>query len=130
MAEGKGFLNRCSIFLFRECVTTANNRRLLYGLHLLVGLIAAVAVVVVGFQTSPTQGLINLIGALLGFLFLDPLRPDRAGISAGSVSHSRSGAAQRECRTGNANARDRIPHAAWELFVAADSIQWAFGNPR
>ncbi len=68
MAEGKGFFESLLDFSFRECVTT-NNRRLLYGLHLLVGLIAAVAVVVVGFQTSPTQGLINLIGALLGFFF-------------------------------------------------------------
>jgi Domain of unknown function (DUF4282) len=68
MAEGKGFFESLLDFSFRECVTI-NNRGLLYGLHLLVGLIAAVAVVVVGFQTSPTQGLINLIGALLGFFF-------------------------------------------------------------
>jgi ABC-type amino acid transport system permease subunit len=68
MAEGKGFLESLLDFSFRDCVTT-NNRKFLYGLHLLVGLIAAVAIVVVGFQTSPTQGLINLIGALVGFFF-------------------------------------------------------------
>ena len=68
MAEGKGFFESLLDFSFRECITT-NNRRFLYGLHPLVGLVAAVAFVVVGFQTSPTQGLINLIGALVGFFF-------------------------------------------------------------
>jgi uncharacterized membrane protein len=68
MAEGKGFFESLLDFSFRDCVTT-NNRRFIYGLHLLVGLIAAVALVVVGFQTSPTQGLINLIGALVGLFF-------------------------------------------------------------
>jgi uncharacterized membrane protein len=68
MAEGKGFLESLFDFSFRGSVTT-NNRGFLYGLHLLVGLIAAVAFVVVGFQTSPTQGLINLIGGLVGLFF-------------------------------------------------------------
>ncbi len=68
MAEGKGFFESSLDFSFRDCVTT-NNRRFLSGIHPLVGLIGAVAFVVVGFQTSPTQGLINLIGALVGLFF-------------------------------------------------------------
>jgi hypothetical protein len=68
MAEGKGFFESLLDFSFRDCITT-NNRKFLYGLHLLVGLIGAVAFVVVGFQTSPTQGLINLIAALVGLFF-------------------------------------------------------------
>jgi hypothetical protein len=48
LAEGNGFFESSLDFSFRECVTT-NNRRFLYGLHLLAGLIVAVAVVVVGF---------------------------------------------------------------------------------
>lgn len=68
MTEGKGFFESLLDFSFRECITT-NNRKLLYGLHLLVGLIGAVAYVVVGFQASPTQGLINLIAALVGLFF-------------------------------------------------------------
>ena len=68
MAEGKGFFEALLDFSFHECITT-NNRKLLYGLHLLVGLIGAVAYVVVGFQVSPTQGLINLIAALVGLFF-------------------------------------------------------------
>jgi hypothetical protein len=68
MAEGKGLFESLLDFSFRSSVTTSN-RKLLYGLHLLVGLIAAVAFVVIGFQTSPTQGLINLIGALVGYFF-------------------------------------------------------------
>lgn len=68
IAGGKGFFESLLDFSFRDCVTT-NNRKLLYGLHLLVGLIGAVAFVVVGFQTSPTQGLINLIAALVGLFF-------------------------------------------------------------
>lgn len=68
MREGNGFFESLLDFSFHACVTV-NNRKFLYGLHLLIGLIAAVAVVVVGFQTSPTQGLINLLGALVGYFF-------------------------------------------------------------
>jgi uncharacterized membrane protein len=68
MAERSGFFESLLDFSFRDCVTV-NNRKLLYGLHLLVGLIAGVVVVVMGFQASPTQGIINLIGALVGFFF-------------------------------------------------------------
>lgn len=68
MPEGRSFFEALLDFSFRDCITV-NNRKFLYGLHLLVGLIAAVAVVVVGFQASPTQGLINLIGAIIGYFF-------------------------------------------------------------
>lgn len=68
MAEGKGFFESLLDFSFRESITT-NNRKLLYGLHLLVGLVAAVAYVVTGFQISPTQGLINLIAGLVAYFF-------------------------------------------------------------
>lgn len=68
MREGSGFFESLLDFSFRECVTV-NSKRLLYGLHLLVGLVAAVAFVVMGFQTSPTQGLIDLIAAVVGFFF-------------------------------------------------------------
>jgi hypothetical protein len=68
MPDGHGFFESLIDFSFRDCITM-NYRKLLYGLHLLVGLIAGVAVVVVGFQTSPTQGLINLLAAIAGFFF-------------------------------------------------------------
>lgn len=68
MREGNGFFESLTDFSFHECVTV-NSKGLLYGLHLLVGLVAAVAFVVVGFQTSPTQGLIDLIAAVVGFFF-------------------------------------------------------------
>lgn len=68
MREGNGFFESLMDFSFRECVTV-NSKRFLYGLHLLVGLVAAVAFVVMGFQTSPTQGLIDLIAAVVGFFF-------------------------------------------------------------
>lgn len=68
MPEGTGFFESLFDFSFRESITM-NNRKLLYGLHLFVGLVAAVAVVVIGFQASPAQGLINLIGAVVGFFF-------------------------------------------------------------
>lgn len=68
MVGRRGFLESLFDFSFRGSVKT-NYRGFLYGLHLLVGLIAAVAFVVVGFQISPTQGLINLIGGLVGLFF-------------------------------------------------------------
>ena len=68
MREGNGFFESLLDFSFRESVTV-NNRKLLYGLHLLLGLVAAVAFVVMGFQVSPTQGLIDLLGAVVGFFF-------------------------------------------------------------
>jgi Domain of unknown function (DUF4282) len=43
--------------------------KFLYAVHLLVGLIAAVAWVVVSFQQAPVQGLNALPGALVGYFF-------------------------------------------------------------
>jgi Domain of unknown function (DUF4282) len=41
--------------------------KFLYAIHLLAGLIAAVAWVVLAFQQAPVQGLLALLGALVGF---------------------------------------------------------------
>jgi hypothetical protein len=43
--------------------------KFLYALHLLLGLVAAVAWVVLAFQQAPVQGLLALLGALLGYFF-------------------------------------------------------------
>ena len=43
--------------------------KFLYALHLLVGLVAAVAWVVLAFQQAPVQGLLALLGALVGYFF-------------------------------------------------------------
>lgn len=68
MSDQRRFFETLLDFSFRDCITVPH-RKYLYGLHIIVGLSAAVAVVVVGFQASPTQGLINLIGAVVGFFF-------------------------------------------------------------
>lgn len=67
-AEGTGFFESLFDSSFRESITT-NNQKLLYGLHPLAGLIAAVVCVVQGFQISPTQGLINLLASLVAYFF-------------------------------------------------------------
>ena len=41
--------------------------KFLYAIHLLAGLIAAVAWVVLAFQQAPVQGLLALLGALVGY---------------------------------------------------------------
>jgi hypothetical protein len=43
--------------------------KFLYALHLLVGLIAGVAWVVMAFQQAPVQGLLALLAALVGYVF-------------------------------------------------------------
>jgi hypothetical protein len=43
--------------------------KFLYALHLLVGLVAAVAWVVVSFQQAPVQGLLALLAAVVGYFF-------------------------------------------------------------
>lgn len=43
--------------------------RFLYSLHLLVGLIAGVAWVVLAFQQAPVQGLLAILGALVAYFF-------------------------------------------------------------
>ncbi len=68
MTEGKGLFESLLDFSFRECVTT-KNLKFLYGLHLLVGLIAAIALVVSEFRTSISEGLLALIVGVIGLFF-------------------------------------------------------------
>src|SRR5262250_562742 len=53
-------------FSFRR-YTTPRMLKFLYAIHLLAGLIAGVAWVVLAFQKAPVQGLLTLIGALVGY---------------------------------------------------------------
>jgi hypothetical protein len=68
MTENKGLFESVLDFSFRECLTT-RNLNFIYGLHLLVGLIASVALVVNGFRDSTSQGLLMLIVGIVGFFF-------------------------------------------------------------
>ena len=70
MAEAKGMWEGLMDFSFRT-YATPRMLRFLYALHLLVGLIAGVAWVVLGFQQTPAQGLITLLAAVfLYFLWI------------------------------------------------------------
>ena len=53
-------------FSFRR-YATPKMLKFLYAIHLLAGLIAAVAWVVLAFQQAPAQGLVALLGALAGY---------------------------------------------------------------
>ena len=66
MADAKGILEGLTDFSFRA-YTTPKMLKFLYGLHLLAGLIAAVAWVALAFQQAPVQGLITLLGALAAY---------------------------------------------------------------
>lgn len=55
-------------FSFRT-YATPRMLKFLYSLHLLVGLIAAVAWVVLAFQQAPVQGLLAILGAVVGYFF-------------------------------------------------------------
>lgn len=66
MPEAKGMLEGLMDFSFRVCATP-RMLKFLYALHLLVGLIAAVAWVVLEFQQAPVQGLLALLAALGGY---------------------------------------------------------------
>jgi|ERR1700674_1007741 uncharacterized membrane protein YhaH (DUF805 family) len=68
MTEDKGFFESLLDFSFRECVTT-RSLNFIYGLHLLAGLIAAVALVVNGFRDSTSQGLLMLIVGIVAYFF-------------------------------------------------------------
>ena len=63
MPEAKGMLEGLTDFSFRV-YATPKMLKFLYALHLLVGLVAAVAWVVLAFQQTPAQGLIALLAAL------------------------------------------------------------------
>jgi hypothetical protein len=66
MPEAKGMWEGLMDFSFRS-YATPRMLKFLYALHLLVGLIAAVAWVVLAFQQAPVQGLVALLGALVGY---------------------------------------------------------------
>jgi hypothetical protein len=68
MPEAKGMWEGLMDFSFH---TYAAPRMLkfLYAMHLLVGLVAGVAWVVLAFQQAPVQGLLALLGALVGYFF-------------------------------------------------------------
>jgi hypothetical protein len=68
MPEAKGMWEGLMDFSFRV-YATPKMLKFLYAMHLLVGLIAAVAWVVLSFQQAPVQGLLALLGALVGYFF-------------------------------------------------------------
>jgi len=68
MPEAKGMWEGLMDFSFRG-YATPRMLKFLYAMHLLAGLIAAVAWVVMSFQQAPVQGLLALLGALLGYFF-------------------------------------------------------------
>ena len=66
MPEAKGMWEGLMDFSFRV-YATPKMLKFLYALHLLVGLVAAVAWVVLAFQQAPVQGLLALLAALGGY---------------------------------------------------------------
>jgi len=68
MPDEKGFLESLLDFSFRETVGK-RYAKLLYALHLFAGLVAAIALVVNGFQASPAQGLLALLIAVVALFF-------------------------------------------------------------
>jgi hypothetical protein len=68
MPEAKGMWEGLMDFSFRV-YATPKMLKFLYALHLLVGLVAAVAWVVMSFQQAPVQGLLALLAAVVGYFF-------------------------------------------------------------
>jgi len=68
MPEAKGMWEGLMDFSFR-IYATPKMLKFLYALHLLVGLVAAVAWVVLAFQQAPMQGLLALLAAVVGYCF-------------------------------------------------------------
>jgi hypothetical protein len=66
MSEATGMWEGLMDFSFRR-YATPRMLKFLYAIHLLAGLIAAVAWVVLAFQQAPVQGLLALLGALVGY---------------------------------------------------------------
>ena len=60
MPREKSLIEKLLDFSF-ECMVTPRILKMLYGLHLLMGLVAAVWFVFSGFQTSTSSGLLALI---------------------------------------------------------------------
>src|SRR5580704_3588490 len=68
MPEAKGMWEGLMDFSFRT-YATRRMLKFLYAMHLLGGLVAAVAWVVLAFQAAAVQGLLALLGALVGYFF-------------------------------------------------------------
>jgi hypothetical protein len=68
MAEARGIWEGLMDFSFHR-YATPRMLKFLYGLHLLVGLVAGVAWVVLAFQQAPVEGLLTLIAALIAYFF-------------------------------------------------------------
>src|ERR1700686_2405038 len=71
LTEGKGFFERLLDFSFQYFITQ-KYAKLLYGIHLLLGLIVAPWYVFTGFQVSTSQGLLTLWVAVVGFFLWIP----------------------------------------------------------
>jgi len=68
MSSEKGMFELLMNFSFEE-LATPRMMKLLYGVHLLLGLVVAVGVVLNGFRASTADGLLMLILAALGLGF-------------------------------------------------------------
>ena len=68
MVETRGISEGLMDFSFRAYVTP-RMLKFLYAAHLLAGLVAAIACVVLAFEQAPVQGLLALIAALVGYFF-------------------------------------------------------------
>jgi len=66
LSEDKGFFERLLDFSFQFYIIQ-KYAKLLYGIHLLLGLIVGTWFVFNGFQTSTSQGLLTLLLALVGY---------------------------------------------------------------
>jgi Domain of unknown function (DUF4282) len=66
LTEGKGFFERLLDFSFQYFITQ-KYAKLLYGIHLLLGLIAGTWYVFNGFQASTSQGLLNVLLAVVAY---------------------------------------------------------------
>lgn len=66
LSEDRGFFERLLDFSFQSYITQ-RYAKLLYGIHLLLGLIVGTWFVFNGFQTSTSQGLLTLLLALVGY---------------------------------------------------------------
>ena len=66
MSEANGMWDGLMDFAFRK-YATPQMLKFLYAVHLLGGLIAGVAWVVLAFQRAPVQGLVTLLGAVAGY---------------------------------------------------------------
>jgi Domain of unknown function (DUF4282) len=65
-SEGKGFFERLLDFSFQYFITQ-KYAKLLYSIHLLLGLIVGTWFVFNGFQGSTSQGLLTLLLAVVGY---------------------------------------------------------------